>query len=178
LNENFFQYLVSWRGKVLTFGIGSARGSESFANSSQRCGNLFARFTNFDIKLCSGFALGRFDVYTLDHQFCSVLAHCEQVASFALRASWCRCSARQGANHASGCGRWIARRRACCGNSARALWPITPRPYGIRPRNIRMADVVARGCAQEDFSEAFRRYIPPSEIEDAQGKGVDGKEEG
>jgi putative DNA primase/helicase len=40
-------------------------------------------------------------------------------------------------------------------------------PYGIRPRSIRMGDTIARGYMEEDFSEAFRRYIPASEMEEA-----------
>ena len=40
-------------------------------------------------------------------------------------------------------------------------------PYGIRPRNIRIGDTIARGYTQEDFAEAFRRYIPASEAEEA-----------
>jgi hypothetical protein len=39
------------------------------------------------------------------------------------------------------------------------------RPYGIRPKTLRIQDQVAKGYAEEDFREAFRRYIPRSELE-------------
>jgi hypothetical protein len=38
-------------------------------------------------------------------------------------------------------------------------------PFGISPRTLRFDDSVAKGCLREDFSEAFRRYIPKSELE-------------
>src|SRR2546421_9014950 len=34
------------------------------------------------------------------------------------------------------------------------------RPYGIKPRTIWIGDQQAKGYAEEDFHEAFRRYIP------------------
>ncbi len=39
------------------------------------------------------------------------------------------------------------------------------RPYDIVPRTIRIGDVVGRGYVEEDFKEAFKRYIPKSEVE-------------
>ena len=37
------------------------------------------------------------------------------------------------------------------------------RPYGIRPRMLRLAGKLSRGYAMEECMEAFRRYIPRSE---------------
>jgi hypothetical protein len=39
-------------------------------------------------------------------------------------------------------------------------------PYGIRPRTVRLEHATAKGYAEDDFSEIFRRYIPRSELED------------
>jgi hypothetical protein len=39
------------------------------------------------------------------------------------------------------------------------------RPYGIRPKTIWIGGIVAKGYLKEDFAEAFRRYIPRSELE-------------
>jgi hypothetical protein len=39
------------------------------------------------------------------------------------------------------------------------------RPFGISPRTLRADDSVAKGYLREDFTEAFRRYIPKSELE-------------
>jgi putative DNA primase/helicase len=59
-------------------------------------------------------------------------------------------------------------------------------PYGIRPRTIRFETVMAKGYMQDDFGEAFRRYIPRAELEELRmasaakaeaagmGAGVDG----
>ncbi|MDB6057651.1 MAG: hypothetical protein JWO95_1495, partial [Verrucomicrobiales bacterium] len=38
-------------------------------------------------------------------------------------------------------------------------------PYGIRPRTMRIHDEQAKGYHQSDMLEAFRRYIPKSEID-------------
>ncbi len=38
-------------------------------------------------------------------------------------------------------------------------------PLGIRPRTIRIGGAVAKGYVEEDFTEAFKRYISRSEIE-------------
>jgi len=39
------------------------------------------------------------------------------------------------------------------------------RPYGIRPKTIWIGDEHAKGYLEEDFTDAFRRYIPKNEIE-------------
>jgi hypothetical protein len=39
------------------------------------------------------------------------------------------------------------------------------RPYGVRPRMIRIGEQVARGYVEEEMMETFRRYIPKSEVE-------------
>jgi putative DNA primase/helicase len=39
------------------------------------------------------------------------------------------------------------------------------RPYGIRPRSIRIGGILAKGYVQEEMVEAFRRYIPKTEID-------------
>ena len=39
------------------------------------------------------------------------------------------------------------------------------RPYDIRPRSLRIGDAASRGYLEADFAEAFKRYIPRSEIE-------------
>jgi putative DNA primase/helicase len=39
------------------------------------------------------------------------------------------------------------------------------RPYGIRPKTIWIGETQAKGYLQDDLAEAFRRYIPKSELE-------------
>src|SRR5206468_941469 len=39
------------------------------------------------------------------------------------------------------------------------------RPYGIRPRTIWIGEDHGKGYLLEDFTDAFRRYIPMSEVE-------------
>jgi hypothetical protein len=39
------------------------------------------------------------------------------------------------------------------------------RPYGIRPKTIRIGEEVAKGYMQEEFMDTFRRYIPRAEVE-------------
>jgi Protein of unknown function (DUF3631) len=39
------------------------------------------------------------------------------------------------------------------------------RPYGIRPKTIRISDKTAKGYLQEDMLEIFQRYIPRSEVD-------------
>jgi hypothetical protein len=41
-------------------------------------------------------------------------------------------------------------------------------PYGIRPHTLRIEGVAAKGYAEADFAEVFRRYIPRSEVEELQ----------
>jgi putative DNA primase/helicase len=58
---------------------------------------------------------------------------------------------------------WIELRR---GKAMTEAWLAQQlRPYGIRPRTIRIGERVGRGYLQEDMIETFRRYIPKSEIE-------------
>jgi hypothetical protein len=58
---------------------------------------------------------------------------------------------------------WAELRR---GKALTESWLATQlRPYGIRPRTIRMEKEVAKGYLQEDFTETFRRYIPRAEVE-------------
>jgi hypothetical protein len=40
------------------------------------------------------------------------------------------------------------------------------RPYGVRPKTMWIGETAAKGYAEVDFKEAFRRYIPRSEIEE------------
>ena len=60
------------------------------------------------------------------------------------------------------------------------------RPYGVRPKTIRIGEDVAKGYMQEDLLDTFRRYIPKSELEalksemamravTAEGERVEGK---
>lgn len=37
--------------------------------------------------------------------------------------------------------------------------------YGIRPKTMRIGEERAKGYEKQDFLEAFRRYIPKSEVE-------------
>ena len=39
------------------------------------------------------------------------------------------------------------------------------RPYGIQPKNIWINGTQAKGYLREDFIDAFRRYIPRSEVQ-------------
>jgi len=39
------------------------------------------------------------------------------------------------------------------------------RPYGIRPKTLRIGKIVAKGYLRGEFGEVFRRYIPRSEVE-------------
>ena len=39
------------------------------------------------------------------------------------------------------------------------------RPYGIRPKTIRIGEEVAKGYLEEEMMETFRRYIPKSAVE-------------
>ncbi|HSU54247.1 MAG TPA: DUF3631 domain-containing protein, partial [Candidatus Dormibacteraeota bacterium] len=41
----------------------------------------------------------------------------------------------------------------------------TLRPYGIRPRNMKIDGIQAKGYSFEEFTEVFQRYIPRSEVE-------------
>jgi hypothetical protein len=50
------------------------------------------------------------------------------------------------------------------------------RPYGIRPRTIRIGPTTAKGYYAEEFMEVFRRYVPKAEFE-AYLNALEGKEE-
>ncbi len=39
------------------------------------------------------------------------------------------------------------------------------RPYGIKPKTIRIGDDTAKGYVQAEMLETFRRYIPKAELE-------------
>jgi hypothetical protein len=39
------------------------------------------------------------------------------------------------------------------------------RPYGVKPRTMRIGEAMGKGYAMEDLLEVFRRYIPRSEVE-------------
>jgi hypothetical protein len=47
------------------------------------------------------------------------------------------------------------------------------RPYGIRPRTMRMGEAVLRGYFVDDFMDAFRRYVPRAELERMQSGGME-----
>ena len=47
-------------------------------------------------------------------------------------------------------------------------------PYGIRPRTIRTETGTAKGYTRDDFGEAFRRYIPRSELDELKAEGAEG----
>jgi putative DNA primase/helicase len=40
------------------------------------------------------------------------------------------------------------------------------RPYGVRPKTMRIGDQVAKGYLVKDLEEVFRRYIPRSELDE------------
>jgi hypothetical protein len=40
------------------------------------------------------------------------------------------------------------------------------RPYGIKPRTIRIGDKTSKGYVEEEFTDTFRRYIPKSEVDE------------
>jgi hypothetical protein len=44
------------------------------------------------------------------------------------------------------------------------------RPYGIQPKNIWIDGTQAKGYLREDFIDAFRRYIPRSEVQSLLGQ--------
>ena len=58
---------------------------------------------------------------------------------------------------------WMELRR---GQDITELWLAQQlRPYGIRPRTLRIDGTQAKGYLEEECMEAFRRYIPRSELE-------------
>jgi hypothetical protein len=65
-----------------------------------------------------------------------------------------------------GCGErpWAELRR---GKPVTEMWLAQQlRPYGIKPRTIRIGEQVAKGYLQEDFLDTFRRYVPKSAVEE------------
>ena len=48
------------------------------------------------------------------------------------------------------------------------------RPYGVRPRNLRIDGERAKGYVKEELMEVFRRYIPKSEVEALRAEWNDG----
>jgi hypothetical protein len=40
------------------------------------------------------------------------------------------------------------------------------RPYGIKPKTMRIAERLGKGYEQEDCMDTFRRYIPKSALEE------------
>ena len=66
---------------------------------------------------------------------------------------------------------WAQGRR---GKDVTDLWLAARlRPYGIRPTSIRLGELVGRGYAKEDFLEAWRRYIPLSEVQAPSPRAVE-----
>jgi hypothetical protein len=39
------------------------------------------------------------------------------------------------------------------------------RPFGINPQTFRQENSILRGYHRDDFTEAFRRYIPATELD-------------
>ena len=39
------------------------------------------------------------------------------------------------------------------------------RPYGMKPKTLRIGDERTKGYVLEEFEDVFRRYIPMSEVE-------------
>jgi hypothetical protein len=39
------------------------------------------------------------------------------------------------------------------------------RPYGVRPKNMRVGEQVGKGYAHEEMIDVFRRYVPRAEVE-------------
>ncbi len=44
------------------------------------------------------------------------------------------------------------------------------RPYGVRPRTMRIGEAVAKGYSMDDFTPVFQRYIPRSEVDDTRAR--------
>ena len=55
---------------------------------------------------------------------------------------------------------WVALRK---GKEVTELWLAQQlRPYGLKPKTIWIGETAAKGYLEEDFLEAFRRYVPKS----------------
>ena len=46
------------------------------------------------------------------------------------------------------------------------------RPYGLRPKSMRIGDQLGKGYLHEDFRETFKRYIPRSELEELRAEAA------
>jgi hypothetical protein len=58
---------------------------------------------------------------------------------------------------------WVELRR---GKALTETWLAQQlRPYGIKPKTIRIGDDMAKGYVQEEMLETFQRYIPKTELE-------------
>jgi hypothetical protein len=58
---------------------------------------------------------------------------------------------------------WVELRR---GKALTETWLAQQlRPYGVRPKTIRIGDELGKGYMQEEMMETFRRYIPKPELE-------------
>ena len=51
------------------------------------------------------------------------------------------------------------------------------RPYGVRPRTVWMGEGAAKGYVLEEMLDAFRRYVPRSEVDELRGEVREEKEE-
>ena len=55
---------------------------------------------------------------------------------------------------------WVALRK---GKAVTDIWLAQRlRQYGLRPKTIWIGETAAKGYLEEDFNEAFRRYVPES----------------
>jgi len=80
-------------------------------------------------------------------------AKCERIFSRELVAVLAGCEGRP----------WVELRK---GRPVTETWLAQQlRPYGVRPRTIRVGEQVAKGYVQEDLMETFRRYISKPEME-------------
>ena len=58
---------------------------------------------------------------------------------------------------------WVELRR---GKTLTETWLAQQlRPYGVKPKTIRIGDGMAKGYIREEMMETFRRYIPRPELE-------------
>jgi hypothetical protein len=58
---------------------------------------------------------------------------------------------------------WVELRR---GKALTETWLAQQlRPYGVKPKTIRIGDELGKGYIQEEMMETFRRYIPKAELE-------------
>ena len=48
------------------------------------------------------------------------------------------------------------------------------RPYGIKPKRMRIGEERAKGYVFEEFTDVFRRYIPMAEVEAMRAEMMEG----